>query len=616
MTTAFRPPVNPCFQGEQVLASLGATMVLGRDYAIEEVRAQVRRGVPMACDIETDGLGALARNIKCVIYSPYPHGDRAVILDPRDRYQWEAILWAMDNAPGLVFHNSGYDVPNLVINGLFKARHAAKVTDTLLYARQAEPDNLVKKKLSACAERYLGLAYDKDGMKVSANAVGIRSEKEMYRQFDLDRPIYARGAAVDAIVTARIVEPVRQAVIRRFTDHPFPQWGVEGQEAVDLMEREQKLNRMSLRRTAKGFKADLGYLDDYNAKFAVQLDQTAQLISDVGIRPTNSQDLVKTMDKLELIPGDYPRTKKTGLLSGKKDDLAKLNHPLARTFVWHKEHLKTLNDYLLKVRDLAVEDIHGDMRLYPVVNWLMATTGRQSIGGPPVHQFPPGARGVITFEEGGGTSIDWSQIEPVTIANIAGDLKVLSGYEDGSSDLYSVLGLMAGIPRKGAKTQTLGTLYGQGLSLTASKLGVDIPRALEIKDAVFGAMPKVYELTKTLRQLGEDYRLVPTVSGRMIPIPMSFFEGRQSVATHKAVNYFVQGSAYDILAEALLRVEMAGLGDYVYFSMHDEILVATEAAEAIRAIMETPPPRLILHSGRTPVLRTDMLELGDRWAAA
>lgn len=613
--TRYRPPVQPAITGRFWLDSLDAWVYIGRDAAIEAGIALIRREAPLACDIESEGLGALGRMLKCVIFSPQPDGDCAVILDPRDPQQWLTIRWMIDQAPWLDFHYSCFDVPNLGMNHLIKPEHAAKIGDTVLTARLAEPSNTVPKQLGACAQRYLGYGFDKNGMLTSAKAVGMTSSSQMYREFDLDRPVYIRGAAADAICTARLKGPLQQAAYGRLTNHPFPEWGVTGDEAWRLIEREQRLNRMSLAKSIKGFLVDLDYLDRFNAKFSAQLDQRAGDLERLGVAPTNAQSLLRYLEPLGVIPPDYPQTAKTQQWSGSKGDLIKLRHPVAETFLWHKEKVHVLKDYLLKCRDLAEPDLNGDLRIHPTINYFGAVTGRMSIGDPPFQQFEELARGVILFD-GLGTSIDWSQIEPVTIAYVAGDDQLIYAYETGTSDLYTIIGQFANIPRKPAKTQTLGTLYGQGLDLTASKLGVDIPTAQGIKAAVFGAMPKVRDFTYTLRQIANDYKLVPTVSGRIIPIPMGFYQGRQSVATHKGVNYFVQGSAYDVLAEALIGVIEAGLGDAVYFPMHDEVICATEAAYDIRRIMEKPPERLIRHAGRVPVLKTDMLDLGERWAAA
>lgn len=611
---ARRRPVKPAWTGAQELASLGATAIMGRDEVVAAAIELVRHG-SVSCDIETEGVGVAARYVKSITFSDAPDGRMAIVLDPRDARQAKLTTWIFDNATELIFHNAAFDVPPLAINGLFKVSHAAKVTCTLIYARLAEPANTVPKSLAACVKRYLGINFDEKGMIDAGKAVGMKSKEQVFREMDLDRPIYARGAAADAITTARLRTHVRQAAWERITTgHPFADWGVTGDEAVYLLEREQRLNRMTLRRTVKGTRVDLEYNDQFNARHAQRIEETAKLLTSHGIRPTNAQDLLAVLERAKAIPADYPRTKKTEALSGAKNDLEKLVHPLVTEFIWHKEQSHILHDYLEKIRDLAVTR-DGEDWVHPTVNYLGATTGRQSIGTPPLHQFPEGARGVILADPGRSlTSIDWSQIEPVYAANIAGQVDVLERYESGDMDFYDVLAETTGLPRKQNKTQLLGTLYGQGFELTAAKLGVDLDRAREIKDAVFHPIPKVLEMTYTLRQIADEYRMIPTVSGRIVPVPMGMFNGRPSVATHKGVNYHVQGSAYDILADAAICIEEAGLGDAVYLFMHDETVCDTEAAPDIRAIMQTPSERFCARAGRRPVLRTDMEEMGPRWA--
>lgn len=614
---ARREPARPAWIGTQRMDSLGADVVMGRREAVEAAMDLVRLRAPLSCDIESEGLGGAARYIKSITFSESPTGRIATIFDPRDNVQAKMVTWIFDHAPELVFHNSPFDVPQLAINGLFRPEHAAKVTDTLLYARGAEPDNNVPKSLGACCERYLGIAYDAKNLEKAGKAAGMRSKEQIFRDMDLDRPVYARGAAADAVVTARLLPQVRRAYLERLTTgHPFGDWGTSGQEAHDLVEREQKLNRMSLRRTCQGFRVDFDYLDQFNAKQAGNLHKAEQALGKHGVRPGNANDLTSWLDERDLIPPGYPRTAKTEKLSGAKDHLERLGHPLARLFRWHKEQTHVLHDYLEKMRDLAVER-GGDMVIFPVVNYFGATTGRMSVGSPPIQQFPGDARGMILAPANDNfTSIDWSQIEPVVIANVSGETDVLHRYENEGAKFYTVVSDLTGIPYKQAKTQLLGTLYGQGLELTAAKLGVDTERAAEIKDAIFRPMPKVLEMTHTLRKIGREHRMIPTISGRIIPIPMAMWNGEWSVATHKAVNYHVQGSAYDVLADRALEVEHQGLGDAIHLLMHDELVVSTDAAHDIRKIMETPPERLIQHSGRTPILHTDTADLGERWAAA
>jgi DNA polymerase-1 len=304
---------------------------------------------------------------------------------------------------------------------------------------------------------------------------------------------------------------------------------------------------------------------------------------------------------------------------------------------------------------------------------MLARTGRMSYSGDaPVHQFPGPARGILLadnreearrtmahplyLEDGktahpctcsepkGLVSIDWSQIEPVVAANIAGDVEVLAGYEDGTSDLYSAVSEAADRPRKAAKTALLAQLYGQGRKSLAVRMQMSVNEVDDVIDAVWGPLPKTKEMFNThwsspglVARIANEYETVFTVSGRIIPIPGNwwpcfFNHDSQSeinacrkcnergmvfkVPVHIAVNSMVQGSAYDILAESVVALHEAGLSDAVYLLMHDEIVCDAEAAPDIRKIMETPPERLVMMAGRTPVLRTDMAHLGERWAAA
>ena len=81
-------------------------------------------------------------------------------------------------------------------------------------------------------------------------------------------------------------------------------------------------------------------------------------------------------------------------------------------------------------------------------------------------------------------------------------------------------------------------------------------------------------------------------------------------------NFVVQGSAYDMLANAIVEIDRAGLGDKIVLSMHDELVLDCdeEAAREIEHIMLTPPQFLVNWLGRAPKLRCDRKELGRAWA--
>jgi DNA polymerase-1 len=379
-----------------------------------------------------------------------------------------------------------------------------------------------------------------------------------------------------------------------------------------LVEREQIINRMMLRRSARGVVVDPYFLDQYAKR--TEQDRQAHLATlrrtGWDKAPTPSQ-LVARLESLAALPDDHPRTA-TGKPSTAADHLEKLDHPLARAYVAEKQIRHVQDDYLRKCLDLAIPGSDGLLRAHPEVGLLKATTGRMAVGNPPFQQFPGDARGVVLADPGDQlTSIDWAQIEPVIAANIAHDTEVLDEYESGK-DLYEVIEGWAAVPRKRAKVIMLATLYGQGLTALADSLGTDTDEASALQRRIFEHMPKIEKLIWRIRDTARAHRCVFTLSGRILPIPKG--RGGVGVQVHKAMNYLIQGSAYDLLAEALVRIEQAELGDAVYLAMHDEIVCSTSIADEVERIMQTPPPRLIELAGRTPVLRTDSADLGERWA--
>lgn len=552
----------------------------------------------VAIDIETAGLGELAMDIKCVTIGTASH---AIILDPRDSWQAMAIVTALETAKTIVLHNAPYDVPLLVRNGLMRVEDIAKVQDTLLYARYAEPDERTRKGLDDCAQRYLGTTPGNGVLAKAFKAAGL-TKTAGFREFDIDRPIYVFGAAEDVLTTAALYPLVMKAAIKRLVTHPFGDRGVTGQELLRLLNREQKINRMHMRRAAKGFLVDYEFLDDYRSTNQASISKDSQDLEGLGIKTPAS--LIAWLEAADCLPVDHPRTP-TGKWSTAADSLERLDHTVANMYKRHKDLVKVDRDYLQKCVDLS----GFDGRVHPTTNILGAQTGRESMNTPPLHQFPPGARGIILAEPGDSmVSIDWRQIEPVLMANQARDYPMLDAFEQGEGDFYAAVGEAAGIPRKHAKVVVLGTLYGMGHGKLCHDLGVGDVEGYRIRETVFAPIPRVAALAKRIKVIGDVHAMIFTLSGRIVPVDPR--------ATYRAINYNCQGGAYDLLAEAMLAVEEAGLGDALYWAMHDELVVSKDAAHDVRRIMETPPARLIDMAGRVPVLKTDMLELGERWAEA
>jgi DNA polymerase I len=609
MTTTAQ--VRPAIQGTNWLSrSLGMRFTLGRE-ALQNTSPDIasQSGGAMAVDIETYGLGTDARKIKCVTFANTGH---ALILDPRDPVQSKIIRDLTSGLDTLIFHNSAFDVPNLILNGLMRIEDIAKVVDTILYARLAEPSEFGGNTLSTVGERYLGLTPDGASMTQIFREIGWK-KSDGYRYSDLHMPFYIYGAAWDALITARVRDVVRNAAGSRLTnDHPFTKTGLDAHEAWDLVEREQVMNRMFLRRSARGIRIDEDFPEKYAKVMHGRLAGAQEVLNGAGIRPGNASDLVEKLDLIGALPSTHPKTP-TGKLSTAKGHLEWLGHPLAQAYVAHKEIGHVQKDYLDKCIELAV-----DGRIHPEANLLKAVTGRMSMSNLAFQQYSAKARGILLADEGDSlTSIDWSQIEPVVAANLARDFESLTAYEQGNGDLYADIASKAGVERKQAKVVLLAQFYGQGLDALAASLGTDLDGARDLKESIMSAMPRVREHIQVTNAWAKQHQLTITMSGRVLPVPSWFNpeKQRKEVQAYKATNYRIQGSAYDLLAEALLEIEQQGLGDGIYLSVHDEIVCSTSVAADIQKIMETPPQRLIELTGRVPVLRTDRKDLGERWGA-
>jgi len=573
---------------------------------------------PVSIDTETAGLGAKAFTTKCVTMAwVSPNGDtESVLLDPRDPMQAAVVAKVTAEAPELVIHNASFDVPPLVHHGLMRLADIEKVTDTIVYARFALPgDGFGVHSLESLASSVLGLPKAGGTMTNSFKAFGYATKDEGWYRMDIDVPIYRYGAMADTVIGLRLLNPLRAACWSQTVEgHHFGNLGVDGSGAIYLMEREQTVNRIMLRRSAVGLAVDVDYLSSYADHHAASLATESNKLEQLGLRPGQGIDVVEYLDSHGELPGGWPRTKTGRLQADKKamEGLETIEHPLA---VAHRtvSTLMRVQGYLEKVA--AYVEVTG--RLHNQVGVLGASaTGRMAYSEPELQQFPADARPIIADDGQGLTSIDWSSIEPVVMANCAGDVDFLAPFENGA-DLYAPIVEVAKVTRKVGKVVLLASMYGQGKAKTARSLGVSESEAAAIKSRVMGAMPPTAKYMDQVKAFADRNGKAITISGRVLNIPRDPESGR--FRGYKAVNYTCQGSAYDVLAETLCELKRRGLSDHVQLGMHDEIVIDTPAAPEAQYVMQQPPARLTWWANqraaqRVPVLRTDMNDMGHRWA--
>ncbi|QFP94675.1 DNA polymerase I [Mycobacterium phage LilMcDreamy] len=577
--------------------------------AIEAAR-RFPAGTQLAIDIETPGLDR-AFTINCLT-AAWATGDgryEAVLLDPaRDPGQHAVAADLLTRASRLILHNAPFDVPPLYHASLIGYHEINKVVDTLLLARFAIPDTMVRKGLEALAVRVLGMTDFKGGMERAFKAAGYKTITAGYEGLDIGSPIYRQGAMADTVVTAQLEPTLRGMAIEWSLDHPFRDFGATTvAEAEALLGQQETVHRVMLRRSAVGLAVDREYLDRYAEEQDIERNLAIAELAVHGLEGGSGKGakLVEYLDERGELPAGWPRTP-TGKLRATKADLDAFDHPLALA----QRKLAVIDKvtgYLEKVDRQA--SVTG--RCHPQVGTLGASaTGRMSYALPEMQQFPAQARPVICDDGQGLTSIDWSQIEPVTMAAMARDIDFVASYEAGG-DLYEPIQRSAGLPmtkdgRDFAKVLLLSTMYGAGIAKIAASLGHTEESALQLRRQMFGAMKRCEAWMSRVQDVAAQYGITITAGGRILPVD----EG----GVFKAVNYTVQGSAYDVLAATIVECERQGLGDHIQLAMHDELIVDTPVAAEVQRIMTTPPQFLIDWAQRVPILRTDSADMGHAWA--
>lgn len=562
-------------------------------------------GGMLAIDCETPGLNTFT--IHCVTAAWHGTDGRihSVLLDTRRSMpDFRACRDMIGRASALVLHNAPYDVPILWHAGLIGIAGVRRVIDTLLLARLADPDQYHPKSLTALSVKHLGLADFADGMKVAFKAAGYATHTAGYLGMDIDSPVYRMGAMADTVATLKLEPVMRREARHWLTDHPFLSFGAQTDDQADaIIDVQETVTRVMLLRSAKGLGVDLHYLDRYaDTVEKERLNAVAQLHR-AGLEggAGKAAKLIEYLEGLGELPPNWPRTP-TGKLRATKDVLDTLEHPLALAQRRLAE-IDKITGYLEKVSRQA--EVTG--RCHPQVSILGASqTGRWSVGSPELHQFSKLARPIITGEN--LWSVDWSQIEPVMLGNMAGGTDpIIEAYEHGD-DLYEPLMRSAGVDRDISKRCLLASMYGMGVTKLAHSIGHSTESAQQIRRQMFAAMPASARFMSKVQHTAEVHHRIITVGGRILPAAE---EG-----AHKATNHVIQGSAADQLCYAVATIHEAGLSEAILIGMHDELVLDCDEDEAqeIEWIMQQPHPNLKRWSGRDAILRTDRQSMGRAWA--
>jgi DNA polymerase-1 len=176
--------------------------------------------------------------------------------------------------------------------------------------------------------------------------------------------------------------------------------------------------------------------------------------------------------------------------------------------------------------------------------------------------------------------------------------------------------------RRSAKAINFGLIYGMSAFGLAKQLNIPRHEAQRYMDLYFSRYPGVLNYMDTARQFASDNGYVETVRGRRLYLPeiKSRNGARKKAAERAAINAPMQGTAADIIKQAMLDVDswliQQGYQDNVQMIMqvHDELVF--EVREDLVAEVVAGVQQCMQNAGGLSVPLDVEVGTGDNWQQA
>ena len=305
---------------------------------------------------------------------------------------------------------------------------------------------------------------------------------------------------------------------------------------------------------------------------------------------------VVLFDELKL-----PKTKK--IKTGFTTDAEALNwlfektkHPLLESLLRIRETKK-----LGTTVEGLIAEIGVDGRIHTHFAQTVAATGRLSSVGPNLQNIPvrteEGRSIRSAFIAGAGyaslLTADYSQIEMRIMAHLSNDAGLLAAFETGEDLHATVAGLVFGVKanevdsemRRQIKAMSYGLAYGLSAYGLAAQLDLSPPAAQDLMDRYFQRFGGIRDYLSSVVEGARKVGYTETVMGRRRYLPDLLHDNRQrrEIAERMALNAPIQGSAADIIKQAMLNVQRAlvteGLKSRLLLQVHDELILEVSAGE-------------------------------------
>ena len=466
--------------------------------------------------------------------------------------------------------------------------------------------------LEVLIKKYLGL----DSIPITALIGSGKNQKNMI-EIAVDK--VSEYATEDADLTLRIADIIRDKLQEEGLYELY--WQLERPLIPILSEMEQT-----------GIRVDADELRRQSEALTARLDQTIREIYEMAGHEFNIDSpiqLRKVLFEEQKLP--VRRKTQTGPSTDQEvlEELALL-HPLPAKIMDHR-HLSKLKGTYLDALPGLIHPVTG--RIHCSFNQVVAATGRLSSSDPNLQNIPIRTiegrliRKAFVPKEPGWKLVcaDYSQIELRVLAHFCGDAALKLAFEQGvdihaavASEVYGVaLADVDSNQRRVAKAVNFGVIYGQSPFGLAATLGIEKDVAAKFIDDYFVKYAGVKKFIDDTLQSCHDTGFAITIMGRRRAIEgIRLQRGPNlNMPERTAVNSVIQGSAADLIKQAMIRISARLKREShtarMLLQIHDELVFEAPASdvpsliELVRFEME--------HAMNLDVPLVVDVAVGDNW---
>ncbi|MDP7205548.1 MAG: DNA polymerase I, partial [Pirellulaceae bacterium] len=455
----------------------------------------------------------------------------------------------------------------------------------------------------------------------------IGSGRNQKRLDEIDVEQVAQYAAEDADVPIRIADQLHGQL--------------EEKGLLDLFQEvEMPLIEILAELQFNGISLDVEHLGKLSSELEGTIDQLKEQIYEEAGSEFNIDSRIQ-LGKVLFEDLELPVIKRTK--TGPSTDAEVLGELSKRTdsslpamVIQYRQQAKLKSTYL----DALPKLVHPETgRIHSSFKQDVAATGRLSSTDPNLQNIP------VRTEQGRQIrcafhprkdwkllAADYSQIELRVLAHFSADASLRQAFEEGvdihsrvASEVYGVA-LQEVTPemRRSAKAINFGVIYGQSSFGLAKTLDIDKEDAAAFIESYFSEYPGVERFfEETLDQCCQD-GFVSTILGRQRPVlgvrrPEKRDGSRfRNLPERIAINTVIQGSAADLIKQAMIRIYQCmaeqKLQSRMLLQIHDE-LVFEVPGEECQQMLSLVQEQMIAAGDNLDVPLVVDIKTGDDWGS-